>query len=76
MLPWIHLIHSVHHRSSHEYLRVVTVWGEGKGETVVTTPNRLDQFSCLKWFHVQVLKTHGQVSLSYLVGLIVLSSVV
>jgi hypothetical protein len=32
----------VHHRSSHEYLYVVTVQGEGKGETVVTTPDRLD----------------------------------
>jgi hypothetical protein len=35
MLPLIHSIRRVHHRSSHEYLRVVTVWGEGKGETVV-----------------------------------------
>jgi hypothetical protein len=25
MLPWIHSIRHVHHRSSHEYLRVVTV---------------------------------------------------
>jgi hypothetical protein len=46
MLPWIHSIRRVHHRSSHEYLRVVIVREEGKGETVVTTPNRLD------WFHV------------------------
>jgi hypothetical protein len=46
MLPWIHSIRRVHHRSSHE--RVVTVRGEGKGETVVTTPNRLDRFSFLK----------------------------
>jgi hypothetical protein len=38
MLPWIHSIHRVHHRSSHEYLRVVTVREEGKGEIVVTTP--------------------------------------
>jgi hypothetical protein len=76
MLPWIHLIRRVHHRSSHEYLRVVTIRGEGKGETVVTTPDRLDRFSCLKRLHVQVSETHGQVSLSYLVGLIVLSSVV
>jgi hypothetical protein len=44
----------VHHRSSHEYLRVVTVRGEGKGETVVTTPDRLDRFSCFKWLHVRV----------------------
>jgi hypothetical protein len=48
MLPWIHSIRRVHHRSSHEYLRLVTVRGEGKGETVVTTPDRLDWFSCLK----------------------------
>jgi hypothetical protein len=42
MLHWIHSIRRVHHRSSHEYLRVVTVrgGGEGKGETVVTTPDR------------------------------------
>jgi hypothetical protein len=46
MLPWIHSIRHVHHRSSHEYLRVVTVREEGKGETVVTTPDRLD------WFYV------------------------
>jgi hypothetical protein len=45
MLPWIHSICLVHHRSSHEYLRVVTVRGEGKGETMVTTPDRLDRFS-------------------------------
>jgi hypothetical protein len=76
MLPWIHSICRVHHMSSHEYLRVVTVRGERKGETVVTTPDRLDQFSCLKRLHVQVSQTHGQVSLSYLVGLIILSSVV
>jgi hypothetical protein len=54
MLPWINSIRCVHHRSIHEYLRVVTVWGEGKGETVVTTPDRLDWFSCFKRLHVQV----------------------
>jgi hypothetical protein len=54
MLSWIHSIHHVHHRSSHEYLRVVTVRGEGKGETVVTTPDRLDRVSYLKRLHVQV----------------------
>jgi hypothetical protein len=54
MLPWIHSIRRVHHRSSHEYLRVVTVREEGKGETVVTTPNRLDWFSCLKRLHALV----------------------
>jgi hypothetical protein len=54
MLPWIHSIRCVHHRSSHEYLRVVTVRGEGKGETVVTIPDRLDWFSCLKRLHVQL----------------------
>jgi hypothetical protein len=32
----------------------VTVRGEGKGETVVTTPDRLDWFSYLKRLHVQV----------------------
>jgi hypothetical protein len=31
----------------YNYLRVVTVRGEGKGETVVTTPNRLDWFFML-----------------------------
>jgi hypothetical protein len=54
MLPWIHSIHRVHHRFSHEYLRVVTVRGEGKGETVVTTPDRLDWFSYFKRLHVLV----------------------
>jgi hypothetical protein len=54
MLPWINSIRRVHHRSSHEYLRVVTVRGEGKGETVVTNPDRLDWFSCFKRLHVQV----------------------
>jgi hypothetical protein len=54
MLPWIHSIRHVHYRSSHEYLHVVTVRGEEKGETVVTTPDRLDRFSYLKRFHVQV----------------------
>jgi hypothetical protein len=54
MLPWIHSIRRVHHRSSHEYLRVVTVQGQGKGETVVTTLDRLDWFSCLKRLDVQV----------------------
>jgi hypothetical protein len=54
MFPRINSIRCVHHRSSHEYLRVVTVWGEGKGETVVTTLDRLDWFSCFKPLHVQV----------------------
>jgi hypothetical protein len=54
MLLWIHSIRHVHHRYSHEYLRVVTVRGEGKDETVVTTPGKLDWFSCLKWLHVRV----------------------
>jgi hypothetical protein len=54
MLPWINSMRRVHHRSSHEYLRVVTVRGEGKGETVVTTPDRLDRFSCLKRLYVRV----------------------
>jgi hypothetical protein len=54
MLPWIHSTHRVHHRSSHEYLHVVTVREEGKGETVVTTPDILDWFSCSKRLHVLV----------------------
>jgi hypothetical protein len=54
MLPWIHSIRRVHHRCSHKYLSVVTVRGEGKSETVVTTPDRLDRFSYLKRLHVQV----------------------
>jgi hypothetical protein len=47
MLPWIQSICRVHHRSSHEYLRVVIVRGEGKVEIVVTTPDSLDWFSFL-----------------------------
>jgi hypothetical protein len=54
MLPWIHSIHHVHHRSSYDYLHVVTVREEGKGETVVKTPDRLDWFSYLKRLHVLV----------------------
>jgi hypothetical protein len=54
MLHGINSIRRVHHRSSHEYLHVVTVKGKGNGETVVTTPDRLDWFSCLKRLHVQV----------------------
>jgi hypothetical protein len=54
MLPSIHSIRRVHHWSSHEYLRVVTVREEGKVETVVTPPNILDWFSFLKRLHVLV----------------------
>jgi hypothetical protein len=54
MLLWINSIRRVHHKSSHEYLRVVTIRGEGKGETVFTTLDILDWFSCLKRLHVQV----------------------
>jgi hypothetical protein len=43
MLPWINSIHCVHHRTSHEYLSVVTVRG-GEGETMVTTLDILDRF--------------------------------
>jgi hypothetical protein len=34
--------------------RQLTVREEGKGETVVTTPDRLDWFSCLKRLHALV----------------------
>jgi hypothetical protein len=51
MLPWIHSIRHVHHRSSHEYLRVVTVREEGKGKTVVPTPDRLDWFNVFNLLH-------------------------
>jgi hypothetical protein len=54
MLPWIHSIRSVQHSSSHEYLHIVTVREEGNGETVVTTLDRLDWFSCLKRLHTLV----------------------
>jgi hypothetical protein len=64
MLPWINLIRHFHHRSSHKYLSVVTVRGEGKGETVVTTPDRLDWFSCFKRLHVQVRRPMGECLLS------------
>jgi hypothetical protein len=75
MLPWIHSIRHVHHRSSHEYLRVVTVQGEGKGETVVTTPDRLDWFSCVKAIPCSRI-VDPWASVFYLDSLIVLSSVV
>jgi hypothetical protein len=32
MLPWIHSIRHDHHRSSHEYLRVVIVWGRERAK--------------------------------------------
>jgi hypothetical protein len=75
MLPWIRSICHVHHRSSHEYLRVVTVRQEAKGETVVTTLDRLD------WFYVFKEIAYSSIvdpwaSVSYLGFLIVLSSVV
>jgi hypothetical protein len=59
MLPWIHLIRHVHHWSSHEYPRIVTIRG-GDGETVVTTLDKLDQFSYVKRLHVQVSYTLGK----------------
>jgi hypothetical protein len=73
MLPWIHSIHRVHHRSSHEYLRVVTV-REGKGETVVTTPDRLDGFYVFKAIACSSI-VDPWASVFYLDILIVLSSV-
>jgi hypothetical protein len=51
MLPWIHSIRRVHHRYSHEYARVETIQEEGKGETVVTTPDRLDWFNVFNGLH-------------------------
>jgi hypothetical protein len=75
MLPWINSIRRVYNRSSHEYLRAMTVWGEGKGETVVTTPDRLDWFSCLKTVACSSIGDPWA-SVSYLDSLIVLSSVV
>jgi hypothetical protein len=75
MLPWIHSIRRVHHRSSHEYLRVVTVREEGKSETVVTIPGRLDWFSCLKVIACSKV-VDPWVSVFYLDCLIILSSVV
>jgi hypothetical protein len=75
MLPWIHSMCCVHHRYTHEYLRLVTVREEGKGETVVTTPDRLD------WFHVfKAIPCSSIVdpwaSVFYLDSLTILSSIV
>jgi hypothetical protein len=75
MLPWINSIRRVHHRSSHEYLRVVTVREEGKGEIVVTTPDRLDWFSCLYAIACSSV-IDPWASVSYLDCLIILFSVV
>jgi hypothetical protein len=72
MLPWIHSIRRVHHRSSHEYLRVVIIREERKGETVVTTPDRLDWFKSIACSSI----IDPWVSVSYLDCLIILSSVV
>jgi hypothetical protein len=71
MLPWIHSIRRVHHRSSHEYLRVMIVREEGKGETVVTTPDRFGLMSLIDCMIVD-----PWASISYLDILIILSSVV
>jgi hypothetical protein len=71
MLPWIHSIRRVHHRSSHDYLRVVTVRGEGKRETVVTTPNA-PLFKAIVCSRI----IDPWASVFYLDSLIVLSSVV
>jgi hypothetical protein len=75
MLPWIHSIHRVHHRCSHEYLRVVTVREEGKSETVVTTPDRLDWFYVFKAIACSSI-VDPWASVFYLDCLIILSSVV
>jgi hypothetical protein len=75
MLPWIHSIRHVHHRSSHEYLLVVTVREEGKGETVVTTPDRLDWFYVFKAIACSSI-VNPWASVFYLDILIILSSVV
>jgi energy-converting hydrogenase Eha subunit C len=72
MLPWIHSIRRVHHRSSHEYLRVVTVREEGKGETVVPTP--IDQIGLMSLIDCMIIDPWA--SVFYLDILIVLSSVV
>jgi hypothetical protein len=75
MLPWTHSICRVHHRSSQEYLRVVTIQGEEKGETMVTTPDRLDWFFRFKAIACSSI-VDPWVSVSYLDSLIILSSVV
>jgi energy-converting hydrogenase Eha subunit C len=72
MLPWIHSIRRVHHRSSHEYLRVVAVREQGKGETVVTTP--IDQIGLMSLIDCMIVDPWA--SVFYLDILIVLSSVV
>jgi hypothetical protein len=75
MLPWIHSIRRVHHRSGHEYLRIVTVREEGKGETVFTTPDRLDWFYVFKAIACSSI-VDPWASVFYLDCLIILSSVV
>jgi hypothetical protein len=46
MLPWNYSIRRVHHRSSHEYLRVVTVGGGGMAKPWSQPP--IDKIS----FHI------------------------
>jgi hypothetical protein len=58
MLPWIHSTRRVHQRS----IPLRSDSTRGEGETVVTTPDRLDWFSCFKRLHVQLSYTLGQVS--------------
>jgi hypothetical protein len=74
MLPWIKLIRRVHHRSSHEYLRVVTVRGRERAKSWSQPP--IDRLV----FVFKVVACSSIVdpwaSVSYLDSLIVLSSVV
>jgi hypothetical protein len=75
MLPWIHSIRRVHHRSSHEYLRVMTIREEGKGETVVTTPDKVRLVFLFKAIACSSI-VDPWASVFYLDCLIILSSVV
>jgi hypothetical protein len=63
MLPCIHSIRCLHHRSSHEYLYVVTVRGEGKGETVVPPIDKIG-FHALRGCMFKYRKPMGECLLS------------
>jgi hypothetical protein len=74
MLPWINSIRHVHHRSSHEYLRVVTVRGRERAQPWSQPP--IDRLV----FVFKAIACSSIVdqwaSVSYLDSLVILSSVV
>jgi hypothetical protein len=74
MLPWINSIHRVHHRSSHEYLSVLTVPGRERAKPWSQPPIHRLVFVFKAVACSSIIDPWA--SVSYLDSLIVLSSVV